>query len=186
MTPKYNRAYSRTVPSQLETRIATPADAPEISASVAEGFDGYREWAPAAWRPLAPTPEMVATLRSRLSDADVWCLLALDGAAVVGHVALAATSGEEPEPAPPGTTNLWQLFVRRHWHGSGIAMTLMRAAVAEAGRRGFTTMRLWTPRGAARARRFYEREGWTPTGAVHEQSPTGLVTVQYERAVGAS
>jgi GNAT superfamily N-acetyltransferase len=186
MTPNYNRPYSRTVPAPLETRIATPRDAPEISASVAEGFESYREWAPEGWAPLTPTPEMLATLRSRLSDEDVWCLLALEDGEAAGHVALARTSGEEPEPAPPGMINLWQLFVRRRWQGSGIATTLMGAAVAEAARRGFTTMRLWTPQGAGRARRFYEREGWTATGAVHEQSPTGLVTVQYERPVGAS
>jgi len=46
-------------------------------------------------------------------------------------------------------------------------------------------MRLWTPQGAGRARRFYEREGWTATGNVHEDSPFGLPTVEYARRVVA-
>jgi hypothetical protein len=59
----------------------------------------------------------------------------------------------------------------------------MQAAVAEAMRRGFSQMRLWTPEGAARARRFYEREGWSRTGRVHRHSAVGLPTVEYGRDI---
>ncbi len=52
----------------------------------------------------------------------------------------------EPKPPPPGTFNLWQLFVRPRWQASGVADVLMEAAVAEAQRRGFSRLRLWTPR----------------------------------------
>jgi hypothetical protein len=43
-------------------------------------------------------------------------------------------------------------------------------------------MRLWTPEGAGRARRFYEREGWRLTGRSHPASAFGLTTVEYERS----
>jgi GNAT superfamily N-acetyltransferase len=59
----------------------------------------------------------------------------------------------------------------------------MRMAIEESRRRGFTRLRLWTPHGARQARRFYEREGWSLTGAVHEQSGLGLPVVEYERSV---
>ena len=113
----------------------------------------------------------------------MWCLLALDGELLAGHVGLGPTTREDPEPAPPGTTNVWQLFVREPWRGRGVAGALVAEAIAEARRRGFETMRLWTPRGAARARGFYEREGWRLTGEVHEHTPSGLPTVQYARPV---
>jgi GNAT superfamily N-acetyltransferase len=76
-----------------------------------------------------------------------------------------------------------QLFVRPAWQGRGIATRLMDAAAREARQRGFTRMRLWTPQGQSRARRFYEREGWTFTGAVHEDSPFGLPVVEYSRTL---
>jgi GNAT superfamily N-acetyltransferase len=169
----------------LDTRPATPDDAPAICATVAEGFAGYLEWAPAGWQPPEMTPTVLGRVRSRLSRDDVWCLIALEHGEVIGHVSLAPTSGEEPEPAPPGVTNLAQMFVRRRRQGTGVAAVLMGEAVAEAARRGFTSMCLWTPRGAARARRFYEREGWTATGAVHDRSPSGLLTMEYARPVPA-
>jgi ribosomal protein S18 acetylase RimI-like enzyme len=81
-----------------------------------------------------------------------------------------------------GTVNLWQLFVRPAWLGRGVGQHLMRSALTEAHRRGFARLRLWTPRGAARARRFYERERWTPTGNERDESPIGLPIVEYERA----
>jgi hypothetical protein len=59
----------------------------------------------------------------------------------------------------------------------------MRSAVTEAHRRSCARLRLWTPRGAARSRRFYEREGWTPTGNERDESPIRLPIVEYERAL---
>ncbi|HXB14364.1 MAG TPA: GNAT family N-acetyltransferase [Solirubrobacteraceae bacterium] len=167
----------------METRRGTHDDAPAILATVAAGFESYREWAPAGWSPPEMTPAVLERLRKRLSDDEFWLLVALDGGGMIGHVALAPTTREEPAPAPAGAIYLSQMFVRRRSHGSGVAATLMAAAIAEAARRGFTGMRLWTPRGAARARRFYEREGWSATGAVHARSPSGLPTVEYARAV---
>lgn len=178
----------RTSPSTpcVSTRIATPDDATAIADNVADGFGSYREWAPSSWHPPLLAQSDIAKLEARLAQDDVWCLVALDGKDVVGHVALSLLTSEDPGPPPPGVVNLWQLFVRRAWHGQGVATELIRAAVEQAAQRGFSTLRLWTPRGAARARRFYEREGWQLTGAVHEHSPSGLVTVEYRRSVEAA
>ena len=133
-----------------------------------------------------------------LSRSDVWFLLARAHGKAVGHVALSPFTMVQQQPPPAGTINLWQLFVRPPWQGRGVATELMRAAGAEARRRGFTRMRLWTPRDAARARRFYEREGWTATESTRGEGWTatestrgsalvGLPLVQYARALtGAS
>jgi GNAT superfamily N-acetyltransferase len=62
-----------------------------------------------------------------------------------------------------------------------VAAELLAAAVAEARQRGFQRMRLLTPRDHARARRFYEREGWRPTGVELDRGSTllGLAIVEY-------
>lgn len=171
----------------MQIRAATQADAAVIADNIAAGIGSYREWAPPSWVAPPHGPVQIERLRSRLRDDDVWCLMALDGSDLAGHVALSLATVEDPDPPPAGLANLWQLFVRRSWQGRGLAGELMAAAVSEAGRRGFRTLRLWTPEGAAQARRFYEREGWAHTGAVKRDSPFGLPLVEYRRDVaGAS
>ena len=167
--------------SALTRRIAAPTDVSAIARNLTEGFDSYREWAARSWSSPILGPAAIEHLQARLSHDDLWCQVALDGNDIVGHVALSLSTCEDPDPPPPGVVNLWQLFVRRAWHGRGVATELMRAAVEQAAERGFSTLRLWTPRGAARARRFYEREGWHPTGALHQDSPSGLPTIEYAR-----
>jgi GNAT superfamily N-acetyltransferase len=170
----------------MQMRIAAPADAPALVANVADGFASYSAWAPQGWSPPVMGRAETARLEERLAQPGVWSLIAFDGEQVAGHVGLGPTTLEDPHPAPAGTTNVWQLFVREPWRGRGVAGALMARAVAEAACRGFETMRLWTPEGAARARRFYEREGFVLTGAAHEHTPSGLATVQYARAVSGA
>ncbi len=166
-------------------RRATGADLAALAENVTVGFATYLEWAPAGWEPPAVDAASLERLAARLERPDVWCLLALVGGQPAGHVAISPVTTEDPGPLAPSEIFLWQLFVRPPWHGSGIATALLRRATAQAARRGFAGMRLWTPRGAARARRFYEREGWTATGRAHAVSPSGLPTVEYERRLPA-
>jgi GNAT superfamily N-acetyltransferase len=168
--------------AQTTLRRATLEDVPLLAADIADGFATYLEWAPPHWAPPPLDGASLDRLAKRLERDDVWCLLALDEDAAVGHIGLSPVTNEEPHPAPAGIINVWQLFVRRRWHGSGVATHLMDAAVTEARRRGYTRLRLWTPREAARARGFYEREGWTLTGRTHDDSPSRLSTVEYERS----
>lgn len=174
-----DRVEQRTVRS----RRAGPTDAATLAVTLAEAFDGYGAWAPAGWSPPKQGPEVTRGLAEALSRADVWCLLAESGSEPVGHVALSLTTAVQPERAPTGVVNLWQLFVRPAWQGGGAAPLLMQAALTEAARREFGRLRLWTPRGAARARRFYEREGWALTGNEREESPLGLPILEYTRGV---
>ena len=167
---------------EVTTRVARAADARVIAEILAEAFDGYRAWAPREWSPPRRDEEE-SFLAPALARSDVWFLLAIAHGKAVGHVGLSPFTMVQPQPPPAGTINLWQLFVRPPWQGSGVATQLMRAAVGEARRRGFTRMRLWTPRDAARARRFYEREGWTATGGTRGRASVGLPLVQYARAL---
>ena len=113
----------------------------------------------------------------------VWFLVAVRDGAVIGHVALSLSTREGSWPAAGRSVFVWQLFVRPAWHGHGIGTMLKRAAVSEALSRSFSLTRLWTPEGARRARRFYEREGWALTGGAHRHSDFGLATVEYGRRI---
>jgi predicted N-acetyltransferase YhbS/ketosteroid isomerase-like protein len=180
------RAEHRAGPEDPTFRIAYPGDAHQIAAIVADPFEAYRLWAPSDWSPPRLGEEEELVLARALRRADVWCMLALAGGEVVGHVALAPFTAVDPGPTPSGTTNLWQLFVRQQWQGRGVAANLAARALDEAGRRGYARIRLWTPRGAIRARRFYEAQGWKLTGRVRSRSPFGLPLVQYARRVDAT
>ena len=164
-------------------REATPADAREMAENLALGFETYRAFAPEGWEP--PTLEQeLAGISAQVGHPDVWALLASADGEPAGHVSLMPASRSRDPVDDPGLVHFWHLFVRRaHW-GTGLARDLHVAAVAEAARRGYTTMRLATPAGQARARAFYEREGWTVS---REELDTGLgiVLVEYRRPVAA-
>jgi GNAT superfamily N-acetyltransferase len=153
-------------------RHATLADAPELAATVIEGFESYREWAPRGWDPPAPALH-VGGIRDRLADPDCLCLLAEAGGAQAGHVAYAAAREEA------GVAHIWMLFVRRAWWGTGVAADLLARSVAAATTEGYTGMRLHTPAEHARARAFYEREGWNAAGPPFYEPMLGLELVTY-------
>ena len=166
-------------------RPAVPRDVEGITTVLAESFAGYRSFAPPGWRPPDPQAEL-KRFRAFLGSRDVWCLLAEEDDEIAGHVAI-MPSRIHPHPSDDDAmAHFWQLFVREPWWGSGLATALHAEAVREAGVRGFTSMRLFTPAAHARARRFYEREGWTPAGAPFDDLDFGMPLVEYRRAISIS
>jgi GNAT superfamily N-acetyltransferase len=162
-------------------RPATDADLHEMTLTVAEVFDGYRAFAPRGWeRPTDAVEEQ--RLRARFGAPDVWAAVAVEADGTqAGHVSLLDDAED------PGTcAYLWQLFVRPCHHGSGLAVTLHEAFLAAARQRGYTSARLRTPAGQARARAFYEREGWTTDGRAELHPLLGLDLLVYRRAGLAS
>jgi GNAT superfamily N-acetyltransferase len=75
------------------------------------------------------------------------------------------------------------LFVRPPWWGTGLARRLHALALAEAAARGYATMQLVTPTGHARARAFYEREGWSAAPPPFAEPMLDLELIRYERAL---
>jgi diamine N-acetyltransferase len=143
----------------VTTRPARPSDAATIARTVMLGAQTYVAFAPAQWRPVPP-PNEIEWTTDLLAKRDTWSLLAEIAGEPAGHVALF------PYWQPGGAVYLWQLFVRPAWWGSGLAAGLHDAFVAEARRRGYREAHLHTPAGHVRARRFYERRGWRPTGSI--------------------
>jgi GNAT superfamily N-acetyltransferase len=159
--------------------MAHPDEGLRVDAMVREELARYSEWAP-HWKLGPAPPEMIERLESAFADPErTWVLLAEKDGELIGVASLALTTGINPNPPPPGTVNLWQCFVRQDWQGRGVAGPLMDRALEEARERGFTRMVLWSAAGAAQARRFYEREGWTLTGEEEPEASIGLPLVQY-------
>jgi GNAT superfamily N-acetyltransferase len=166
-------------------RPAGPDDAPQVMSVALEGFEGYRSFAPPGWEPPDPRDELERA-RARLGDPRIWCLLAEQDGEAAGHVAFMPARIHANPSDEPRLAHFWQLFVREPWWGSGLATALHAEAVREAAARGFTAMRLFTPAGQARARRFYEREGWTPAGEPADAPEFGMPLVEYRLAISSS
>ena len=168
----------------LDIRIAVPDDATALAGTTRLGFESYREWAPAGWEPPPPSLE-VRAIRERLRAQTTWCAMALDPEnEPAGHVGIThAAERERPHVRIPACAHLWMLFVRPRWWGTGLATRLHRLALEEAARQGYESIRLFTPFGAARARAFYEREGWTRAGRAFPEPLLGLDLVEYGRTV---
>jgi GNAT superfamily N-acetyltransferase len=164
----------------LVFRPATAADAGRLAAVMVEGFETYRAFAPQDWQ--APrVPDVAKDLAERLDHPAVWSLLAEQRSDVAGYVTLFPAADARRPVSDPGLAHFWMLFVRAPWWGSGLAARLHGAACAAAATRGFTAMRLFTPAEQSRARRFYEREGWTLADGPHADEDLGLSIVEYRR-----
>ena len=172
------------MPEKLHLRPATGADADAMAETVRQGFESFREWVGPAWKP-PPEVSRADGIREGLRRPSVWALIALESGRVAGHVSFAqAREREEPRPEIPGMAHLWQLFVRRPWWGTGLAARLNGLAVEAAAARGYQLMRLYTPLGHARARAFYEREGWTTDGVAIPEPLLGLDLLEYRHSLG--
>jgi GNAT superfamily N-acetyltransferase len=160
----------------IAVRPAQISDAPALAAIVQEGFETYRTWAPRGWDP-PPAVLQAAGIRDRLPSRGCVCLIAEEDSVAAGEVAYLPAADER------GVAHLWLLFVREPWWGTGLATDLLGRAVASARDHGFASMRLQTPAEHARARAFYEREGWAPDGRPIYEPMLALTLVTYRRTL---
>ncbi len=118
------------------------------------------------------TARLIEDDEPRLSDGSNLLVVEAVGR-VVGFAHWGAASLVTPRP------EVYAFYVHPSSWGTGVAQLLWGGSVArfpsDAGARGV----LWTLAGAVRARAFYERQGWTPTGRarLHDFDVGELVTV---------
>jgi GNAT superfamily N-acetyltransferase len=105
------------------------------------------------------TPEV---WRSELSNPAFAFRLAEEGGQAAGYVKLGPTT--LPHVAPGPAIELRQFYLLSRWQGRGIAAALMEWTLGEARRRGAETLYLSVFIDNHRARRFYERYGFTYVG----------------------
>lgn len=88
--------------------------------------------------------------------------LAFEGETLAGYSKLGPN--DLPGDAPAATLELYQLYVLTPWHGAGVGRALMDWTIAEARRRGASHLQLSVFIDNRRARRFYEKYGFTEVG----------------------
>lgn len=156
------------------------ADLEALAATCVAGFATYVDFAPAGWH--VPTLEEEGEwLAGQLATPGVWCEIAEHRGEIAGHlIAMPAAASRAPDPEP-GLGHLLNLFVRPGSWGSGVASGLHGRGMEEARRRSFASMRLFAAAAQARARRFYEREGWSAPGDPRPEPEFGMDIIEYRR-----
>jgi GNAT superfamily N-acetyltransferase len=169
-------------PRTFGIRRATVAEAEQLAAGAVEGVEDYTSFAPAGWT----GPSLKAELdhvRKTLSDERACCLVAISAGELVGQITV-VPAGHAPRAVDdPSLAHISNLFVRRDFWGGGVARALHGAALDEARDRGFSELRLFVATGQARARRFYEREGWSSVGDPFDEPVLGLTIIEYRHTL---
>jgi GNAT superfamily N-acetyltransferase len=114
------------------------------------------------------------------------------GPGVVGY----ASFGPEVDvlaPWPPPLTTagaagqvaeLYALYVHPAWWSTGTGRALMDRALARTAKAGYPSITLWVLEANARARRFYERAGFSPDGASNVLVRLGgVIEIRYRRSL---
>jgi GNAT superfamily N-acetyltransferase len=104
-------------------------------------------------------------VRAHLRDPGSWFLVASEGPALVGMASAEALRGEEGAgPVRPGGCFLNLLFVVPERWGEGIGGAILDAVLAEAKRRDYSRIHLWTHEDNERSHRLYRSRGFSATG----------------------
>jgi len=106
--------------------------------------------------------------------------VAEDDGAVVGF----ASCGESRDATGEG--ELYTIYALPEAWGFGAGPALMAAVVEALRKNGFATASLWVLEDNPRARRFYEREGWSLDGGRREEEFLGvpIIEVRYRITLG--
>jgi ribosomal protein S18 acetylase RimI-like enzyme len=165
---------------QIAIRPALVVDADAIAAVHVSGWRwGYAGQIPDGILASLEEDERAARWRSVLETGDAAVFVAEDRARVLGF----AACGRSRDNDSSGDGELYALYLHAEAAGTGAGAALLRAAIAELRGRGFERAVLWVLSTNARARRFYEREGWEQDGATKTEDLDGfpLVEVRYRR-----
>jgi GNAT superfamily N-acetyltransferase len=104
-------------------------------------------------------------VRSHLCSSASWFLLANEGPTLVGMASAEALRAEDGAgPVIPGGCFLNLLFVVPARWGQGIGGVILDTVLAEAKRRNYSRIHLWTHEDNERSHRLYRGRGFSPTG----------------------
>ena len=162
-------------------RRATPDDAAAMAAVMVaawrHGYPGIVADGVIAAQTVERWEPVLAIAAARTSDGGAVVAVDDDDRAI-------GFAGFTPDPDDPSCGHLASLYVDPAAGGRGIGRRLVQRAVAELAGTGRRTVTLWVFRDNARARRLYERCGFTPDGAELVDLRWGVPQVRYRLAAG--
>jgi ribosomal protein S18 acetylase RimI-like enzyme len=170
-----------------------PGAAPLVRAAIAADAHAIATIRLASWRATYPGIVPAALLdRMDLARNEAWIAGRLAdprGQATLvveddrGRVAGYALTAPARDDDAAGLGELEAIYLDPGARGQGFGRPLLDAAVAELATAGFATVVLWVLTANASARRFYERAGFRPDGAVRiiDFDGTPIEEVRYRR-----
>ena len=170
--------------AKFTVREGARHDLGAMADNLESGFVSYKSWADATWAPPSRV-EMLLGMMQRFQHDGSWSFVGFADLEPAGHVT-SRPEVDDHEVPRAGVARLTHLFLRREYWGSGLADILYARMLDSMIERGYTSAVLWTPTGAARARAFYARRGWEPTGAVEPaDNGLGLELMEYARELSS-
>ena len=152
----------------LRIRPATPDDArPIAEVHVASWREAYRDVLPPDFLERLSVDEREAQRLAALTDPEEGSgtVVAETGATIVGFAAFTRSRDDD---AGPETGEIPAIYVAPEVVGTGVGRALFEAALDGLREAGFSRATLWVLEANARARRFYERAGWSWDGTVSD------------------
>jgi GNAT superfamily N-acetyltransferase len=156
----------------MEVRPAVVADAAAIADVHTRTWQAAYEHAFGAERLARIDASRRVASWTRVLEGGEAVFVAEEDGRVVAFVSVGA-AGEHD-----GIGELYAIYALPEVWGSGAGPALMQAAVGSLRDAGYSEAILWVLEDNPRARRFYEREGWTLDGAAKEDELLGVVVTE--------
>ncbi|MEU7576912.1 GNAT family N-acetyltransferase [Streptomyces sp. NPDC041068] len=156
--------------SDLRIRTMTEADCEAVAGLRVLGWQSaYADLMPRSFLAALSVEDGAADLRERLArgSAATVDLIAERADRTVGWAAFGPARDDD---LPPGEAELYALYAHPEHYSTGVGRALTEECVTRCTASGHPRLRLWVVEGNARARRFYERAGFAPDGALAPQT----------------
>jgi GNAT superfamily N-acetyltransferase len=169
----------------VEVRRAGPADAAPIAVVHVRSWQGaYRGLLSQEYLDGLDPADRIERWQRRLEQ-DGWpaagTVVAVSGGQVGGFANFGPTRDADAGGARVG--EITAIYVLPEAWGAGLGRSLMTVAVSYLAAAGYETAALWVLESNARARRFYDRAGWTADGSAKQEEIAGspVTEVRYRR-----
>ena len=148
----------------VRIRRATSEDARAVAeVHVGSWRHAYRGMLPDAYLDRLSIDDREAMWRDALADDPTDVFVAEDGERVVGFASLGPSRDAD---ASEDVGEILTIYVEPSAMGAGVGRELLRATIQALRDRTYRRATLWVLEANERARRFYEKAGWTWDGSV--------------------
>lgn len=162
----------------MHVREATPEDVKDISRIYAQSWKAaYAGLLPQAFLDAIEDERWVEKFSADIAGGALCALMVMDG----GRPAGCAAFGRSREEDMTGWGELVSVYLHPDYFGAGYGQALLEAAMHGLRAQGYGRVFLWVLRENSRARRFYEKHGFAPSGEENALDIMGqsVVNVRY-------